>query len=65
MQKELIHHLLLKKNNLANLNSDVHKLDIHKLKNVPSGLSSLKSEVDKLDIDKLKKCTKWFKHFKK
>ena len=28
------------------------KLDIDKLKNVPSGLSSLKSKVDKLDIGK-------------
>ena len=31
-----------KKANLANLKSDVNKLDIGKLKNVPSGLSSLK-----------------------
>ena len=38
---------------LANLKSDVDKLDIDKLKNVPSGLSSLKSDVDKLDIGKL------------
>ena len=38
---------------LANLKSNVDKLDIDKLKNVPSGLSSLKSKVDKLDIDKL------------
>ena len=29
------------------------KLDIDKLKNVPSGLSSLKSKVDKSDIGKL------------
>ena len=29
------------------------KLDIDKLKNVPSSLSSLKSKVDKLDIVKL------------
>ena len=34
----------------ANLKSDVDKLDIGKLKNVPSGLSS---KVDKLDIGKL------------
>ena len=33
--------------NLANLKSDVDKLDIDKLKNVPSGLSNLKSKVDK------------------
>ena len=42
-----------KKNDLANLKSDVGKLDIDKLKNVPSDSSSLKSKVDKLDIDKL------------
>ena len=42
-----------KKTDLANLKSDVDKLDIDKLKNVPSGLSSLKSKVDKLDIGKL------------
>ena len=29
------------------------KLDIDKLKNVPSNLSNLKSKVDKLDVDKL------------
>ena len=32
---------------LANLKSDADKLDIDKLKNVPSGLSNLKSKVDK------------------
>ena len=32
---------------LANLKSYVDKLDIDKLKNLPSGLSSLKSKVDK------------------
>ena len=42
-----------KKNDLANLKSDVDKLDIDKLKNFPSGLSNLKSKVDKLDVDKL------------
>ena len=40
------------KTDLANLNSDVDKLDIDKLKNVPSNLSYLKSKVDKLDDDK-------------
>ena len=39
---------------LANLKSDVDKLDIDKLKNVPSGQSSLKSNVNKSDIGKLK-----------
>ena len=55
-----------KKVDLANLKSNVDKLDIDKFKNVPSGLSSLKfknvpsdlsslnSKVDKLDIRKLK-----------
>ena len=42
-----------KKIYLVNLESDVHKLDIDKLKNVASGLSSLKSKVDKSDVDKL------------
>ena len=38
---------------LANFKSNVDKLDIDKLKNVPSNLSNLKSKVDKLDVDKL------------
>ena len=38
---------------LANLKSDIDKLDIDKLKNVPRNLSNLKSKVDKLDADKL------------
>ena len=42
-----------KKVDLASLKSDVHKLDIDKLKNVPSGLGSFKSKVGKLDVDKL------------
>ena len=47
--------MLLKKTDLTNLKSDVDKLDIDKLKNVPSDLNSLKikSKVDKLDIGKL------------
>ena len=49
MQQVLIHHLLLKKTDLASLKPDVDKLDIDRLKNVPSGLSSLKSKVDELD----------------
>ena len=44
------HHLVI---DLANLKSDVDKLDIDKLKNVPTNLSNLKSKLDKLDIDKL------------
>ena len=42
-----------KKPNLGSLKYDVDKLDIDKLKNVPSGLSSLKSKVDKLHVGKL------------
>ena len=41
-----------KKTDLANLKSDVDKLDIKRLKYVPSNLSDLKSKVDKLDIGK-------------
>ena len=43
-----------KKTDLASLKSDVDKLDIDKLKNVPNNLSILKSRVDKLDTGKLK-----------
>ena len=39
--------------NLANLKSDVDKLNIDKLKNVTNNLSNLKSKMDKLDVDKL------------
>ena len=55
MQQVLIHWILLERliQNLANLKSGVDKLDIDKLKNVPSGLSNFKSKVDKLNIDKL------------
>ena len=42
-----------KKADLANLKSDVDKLDIDELKNVPSFLNNLKSKIDKLDIDEL------------
>ena len=40
-----------KKADLANLKSDVDKLDIDKLKNVPTNLSDLKSKVDKSDAE--------------
>ena len=33
--------------------TDADKLDIDKLKNVPTNLSNLKIKVDKLDVDKL------------
>ena len=42
-----------KKVDLAHLKSNVDKLDIDKLKNVPTNIKKLKSKVDKLDIDKL------------
>ena len=42
-----------KKVDLANLKSNVDKLDIDKLKNVPTNLSKLKTKVDKLDVYKL------------
>ena len=38
---------------LVSLKSIVDKLDIDKLKNVPTNLSSLRSKVNQLDIDKL------------
>ena len=47
MQQVLIHQIFLKKLILANLKSDVDKLDIDKLKNLPSNLNNLKSKVDK------------------
>ena len=53
MQRELIHHLLLKKVDLTNLKSGVDKLDIDKLKSLPTNLNNLKSKGDKLDFDKL------------
>ena len=46
----MIHQVLPKKTDLANLKSDVDKLDTDKLKKVPSNLSNLKS---KFDIEKL------------
>ena len=52
-----------KKTDLANLKSDVYKLDIDKLKNVPSNLNNLTSKVDKLDIGILKSTPEFF--FKK
>ena len=47
MQQALIHQIFLKKLILANLKSDVDKLDLDKLKNLPSNLNNLKSKVDK------------------
>ena len=45
-----------KKVDLANLKSDVEKLDNDKFKNAPTNLSNLKSEEDKLDVDKISIC---------
>ena len=42
------------KHYLANLKSEVDKLNLDELKNVPGNLNSLKSKVDKLDIDNFK-----------
>ena len=42
-----------KKVGLANLKSNVDKLDINNLKNFPTNFSNLKSKVEKLDIDKV------------
>ena len=54
MQQVLIYQILVKKKaDLANLKSDVDKLDTDKLKYVQSDLRSLKSKLDKLDICKL------------
>ena len=57
MQQVLIHQVLPKKIDLGNLKSDVDKLDIDKLKNVPCNLSNLKGKVNKLDADKLASVT--------
>ena len=42
-----------KTTDLANLKSDLDKLDIDKLQNIPSNLSKLKSKVENFDIGKL------------
>ena len=57
MQQVLTHQVLPKKIDLVNLKSDVDKLDIGKLKNVPSNLSNLNGKVNKLDADKLASVT--------
>ena len=53
-----------KKDNLANLKSDVKKLYIGTLEKVSSSLKSLKSKVDKLGIGKLKSTPNNFKKIK-
>ena len=42
-----------KRVDLTNIKSNVDKLDIDKLKNVPTNLSNSRSKVDKLDFDKI------------
>ena len=54
MQQEFIHYLLLRKTYLTNLKSDVDKLGIDKLKNVPLGFSNLRSKI-------VSTCYCWFK----
>ena len=44
---------LAAKSDLVSLKAEFDKLDIDKLKNVPSNLSNLKSKLDKIDIEKL------------
>ena len=44
----LIHQILLKITYQANLKSNVDKLDVDKLKNVPTALKSLERKIDKL-----------------
>ena len=41
------------KTGLANLKSDLVKLDTDEMKNLPSNLSNWKSKVGKLNVDKL------------
>ena len=50
---ELKNSIVVEKVVFAHLKSNVDKLNIDKLKNVPINLSNLKSKVDKLDVDKL------------
>ena len=42
-----------KKVDLASLKSNVHQLDIDKLKHLPTDSSHLKIKVDKLNVDKI------------
>ena len=41
------------KTNVANLKTEVDKLDIDKLRSLPNNLSILKTKLDKLDVDEL------------
>ena len=51
MQLVLIHRHFLKKVDLASSKSNVDKLDIDKLKNVPTNLNNSKSKADNLNVD--------------
>ena len=42
-----------KKVDIASSESEVHKVDIDKLKSVPTDINNLKRKVDKLDVDKV------------
>ena len=57
MQQTFIHQNLLKRliqfKNLADSKFDADKVDIDKLRNLPTNLSNLENKVDKLDNDKL------------
>ena len=52
IQQLLINQILLK-TDFPHLKSAVGKLDIDKLKNLPTNLNNLKSKVDKFDVCKL------------
>ena len=54
-QRALRNQKLLKsfKSYLVSSNSDIDKLHIEELEEVPTGLNSLKSKVHQLDVDKL------------
>ena len=62
MHQVLIYQNLPKKVDLASLKSNVDKLNIDKLKNVPSNFSNLKNKVNKLpvptDLNKLRDVVK-------
>ena len=51
MKQVLIHQILQKKTDLDILKSDVDKLDIDKLKNVPRNLNDLKSKLVTVPVD--------------
>ena len=46
--------LSAKKNNIADLQSEVDRLDVDKFGKTPNILTSLKSKIDKLNVDKLR-----------